>query len=110
MSISNHYSVVIHLLEGEIIKYLSPGILTAIIQKLYSQGAIYDYEKDLLELALERKGCHHGAVQMFSLLGIRDDQWPFKFFIALRDEHPDLLQKMTACGSDLSKCAFELSF
>ncbi|KAL8578670.1 hypothetical protein ACOMHN_007128 [Nucella lapillus] len=98
---ANHYYVfIIHLLEGQIIDQLDDEDLTLILIELYSSGAFFDYEYEIVEARIRNKGKHTGAVQMFTLLGQRDYQWPVKFFIALRKVNKKLFAKICPYGLD----------
>lgn len=102
-SANEYYTFVVHLLEGDIIEKLTVGSLRAVLRQLYSEGAFEDYEMELLTATMDAKGRYSTAVQMFTLLGMRNDNWPLMFFSALRQEEPELLKKIAVDGINPSR-------
>ena len=101
----DYYAFIIHLLEGQIIEKLSEGTLRAVLRHLYSQGAVQEYETELVESRMEAKGHLSAAVLLFTLLGVRTDKWPVMFFQALREEAPELLEKIAVAKVHPSESA-----
>ena len=95
---NEYYAFIVHLLEGDIIEKLTEGSLRAVLRQLHSEGAFEDYEMELLGASMAAKGRYSAAVQMFTLLGMRSDNWPLMFFSALRKEEPELLKKIAVDG------------
>ncbi|XP_076464368.1 ATP-dependent RNA helicase DHX58-like isoform X2 [Babylonia areolata] len=91
---NDYYKFILHLLEGDIIDNLTEGDLHDLLTELYSSDAIYDYEVELIEATLQRRGRHSACVQMFTLLGMRHPQWPLKLFLALRNVKISLYEKI----------------
>jgi hypothetical protein len=65
---------------------------------VWSTDDIADYEFELIEARLNNQGRSAAALQLFSLMGSRTDDWPLGFFQALQQEAPEFIEKIVPYG------------
>ena len=101
---NEYYTFLIHCLEGEIIRFITPGELQEILDHLITNGVIDDIDKEDI-LSMNRQ---MGLMHLFTIMK-QCHEWPLKLFSAFRAAKPELLRKIDPMGESPCKCSLSLS-
>ena len=101
---NEYYTFLIHCLEGEIIRFITPGELQEILDHLITNSVIDDLDKEDI-LSMNRQT---GLMHLFTIMK-QCHEWPLKLFSAFRAAKPELLRKIDPMGESPCKCSLSLS-
>lgn len=96
---NEYFSYIIHCLEGEISRKITPGELQDILIELHAENIIC--EMDMLEIP--NMNLHEGLLELFTIMPGGTPHWPLKFFYALERAKPGFSRKIDPCEESPGK-------